>query len=152
MNETDAEFDERLCRVIACAHTTFLDQDHVWKPISDGAPPSKGALACVNDGGAWFEFVPAQPEDGSNRFRVVCFRFAEDGPSAIGFVGWLHSHLRTMGKTGAIVVCGRDRRDSAALFEICQGVMDYWACPAGPAGDRFIQVIRTLIDRGRSGA
>jgi hypothetical protein len=55
-----------------------------------------------------------------------------------------------MGKTGAIVICGKDKRASAKLFEICQGAMDYWACPAGPAGDRFVGVIRTLIQRGRT--
>jgi hypothetical protein len=53
-----------------------------------------------------------------------------------------------MGKTGAIVICGKDRRNSIQLFEICQGAMDYWACPIGPAGDRFLDVIRILIQRG----
>ena len=94
---------------------------------------------------------------------MVLFKFSEEGPSAIGFVGWLHSNLRRMGKTGAIVICGKDRRrrarpvqsSSAAkprgsekLFEVCQRAMDYWACPVGPAGDRFVAVIRTLIRKG----
>ena len=83
-------------------------------------------------------------------FRVVLFRFSENGPSAIGFVAWLHTHLRITGKTGAIVICGKDSRNSKELFEICQGVMDYWACPVGPASDRFIKVIQTLIQRGRT--
>ena len=53
-----------------------------------------------------------------------------------------------MGKTGAIVICGKDRRGSERLFEVCQGAMDYWACPVGPAADRFTNVIRALIQKG----
>jgi len=148
VEETDAQFDERLSRVIAHAETTFYLDDYVWKPLVEGRAPSTGALACVADGGTWHEFVPATSADTAGRFRVVLFKFSESGPSAIGFVAWLHSHLRRMGKTGAIVICGKDRRNSIRLFEICQGAMDYWACPAGPAGDRFLDVIRTLIQRG----
>ena len=148
MDETDAAFDERLARVIAQADTTFFPDDYVWKPMPQGASPSRGALACVVDGAAWHEFVPATAGETAGRFRVVLFRFSETGPSAIGFVAWLHSNLRRMGKTGAIVICGKDRRNAPRLFEICQGAMDYWACPVGAAGDRFIGVIRHLIDRG----
>jgi hypothetical protein len=148
MEETDAQFDERLCRVIAQADTTFFSEDYVWKPLANGVAPSSDALACVADGGTWHEFVPATADDKQGRFRVVLFKFSETGPSAIGFVAWLHSSLRRMGKTGAIVVCGKDRRNSPELFAICQGAMDYWACPVGPAGDRFLDVIRTLIARG----
>jgi len=148
MDETDIQFDERLCRVIAQAETTFYPEDFVWKPLDRGQPPSATALACVADAGTWHEFVPADSADTNGRFRVVLFRFSENGPSAIGFVAWLHSNLRRMGRTGAIVICGKDRRNSAKLFDICQGAMDYWACPVGPTGDRFIDVIRTLIQRG----
>jgi hypothetical protein len=148
MEETDAEFDDRLCRVIARAETTFYHEDYVWKPLDEASAPSRHALACVADGDIWHEFVPATTADTHGRFRVVLFKFSEDGPSAIGFVAWLHSNLRRMGKTGAIVICGKDRRASSKLFEVCQGAMDYWACPAGPAGDRFLEVIRTLIQKG----
>ncbi len=150
MEESEDAFDERLCRVIAQADTSFFRCEFVWKPLPAGASPSSRSIACVNDGTAWFEFLPASQSDAEGRFRVVCFRFSESGPSAIGFVAWLHSHLRRMGKTGAIVICGKDSRDSDALFTICQGVMDYWACPTGPAGERFIAVIETLIERGRT--
>jgi len=150
MDESEDDFEERLCRVISQADTTFFERDFVWSPLPAGASPSESSIACVNDGSAWFEFLPAPQEDTEGRFRVVCFRFSENGPSAIGFVAWLHSHLRRMGKTGAIVICGKDSRNSDALFTICQGVMDYWACPTGPAGDRFITVIETLIERGNS--
>lgn len=150
MNEDQQEFDERLCRVIAQAETTFYTEDYVWSPLKTGSAPSRTALACVADDGNWHEFVPAGDISTEGRFRVVLFRFSETGPSAIGFVAWLHAHLRTMGRTGAIVICGKDRRASPELFKICQGAMDYWACPVGPAGDRFLDVIRTLIERGRA--
>jgi hypothetical protein len=125
MEETNAAFDERLCRVIAQAETTFYAEDYVWKPLEPGSAPSSDALACVADGRIWHEFVPASAADTDGRFRVVLFKFSEKGPSAIGFVGWLHSNLRKMGKTGAIVICGKDRRSSEKLFEMCQGAMDY---------------------------
>lgn len=150
MDETEDAFDRRLCTVIAHADTTFFAQHHVWRPLGAGEAPAREALACVADAGTWHEFVPARASDTVGRFRVVLFRFSESGPSAIGFVGWLHAHLRTTGRTGAIVICGKDRRASPDLFEICQGVMDYWACPVGPGGDRFLGVIRGLIDRGRA--
>ena len=150
MEETETQFDDRLCQVIAQADTTFFEADYVWRPLADASRPSDEALACVNDGRTWFEVVPARAGETTGLFRVVCFKFSEQGPSAIGFVAWLQSHLWHMGKTGAFVICGKDSRDSAKLFEICHGVMDYWACPTGPAGDRFIEVIRTLIERGQS--
>ena len=148
MEETDTQFDERLCKVIAQAETTFYEAHYVWKPMDSGDRPSPNALACVADGVVWHEFVPAKATDANGRFRVVLFKFSETGPSAIGFVAWLHSNLRRMGRTGAIVICGKDQRASEKLFEICQGAMDYWACPVGPAGDRFIGVIEDLIARG----
>ena len=151
MSESDEDFEARLCRVIAQADTTFYEQDYVWAPLQDGEPPSPESIACVRDRASWSQFVPAADSHGQQgRFTVVCFRFAEEGPSAIGFVAWLHSHLRAMGKTGAIVICGKDERDSARLFEVCQGAMDYWACPVGPTGERFLNVIRILIERGKA--
>lgn len=150
MQETDRQFDERLCRVIALADTAFYADEYVWRPLEAAKAPSSEALACVADAGAWHEFVPAGAEETEGRFHVVLFKFSEGGPSAIGFVAWLHSHLRTMGRTGAIVICGKDRRASPRLFEICQGALDYWACPVGPSGERFLGVIQHLIDRGRA--
>src|SRR5450432_381651 len=107
MDESDAEFEERLCRVIAHAETTFFAADYIWKLMHIGELPSSSALACVADGAVWHQFVPAAASETTGRFRVVLFRFSESGPSAIGFVAWLHSHLRRMGKTGAIVICGK---------------------------------------------
>lgn len=151
MEKTTEELDTRLCRVIAQADTTYLDDDYFWTPLAHGEAPRSDSIACVRDGASWHQFVPDRGEDRQGgRFKVVCFRFAEDGPSAIGFIGWLHSHLRTMGQTAAIVICGKDVRDTAMIFDICQGVMDYWASPVGPTADSFLNVIRTLIVRGGS--
>jgi len=150
MDETESAFDRRLCEVIAEAETTFYRESYRWRPIETGLAPSPDALAVVRDDDSWCEFVPAGPDDGAENFRVVRFNFSETGPSAIGFVAWLHTHLRLTGRTGAIVICGKDKRNSDTLFEICQGAMDYWACPVGDAADRFIQVIRSLIEKGRT--
>lgn len=150
MNETEEQFEQRLCKVIAQAEITFFKEDYIWKPFTENSGPDTTALACVKDGQSWYQFVKARSDQDQERFRVVLFRFSEKGPSAIGFVAWLHSHLRTMGKTGAIVICGKDHRNSRELFQICQGAMDYWACPVGPASDRFINVIRILVERGKS--
>lgn len=146
--ETEDQFDQRLCRVIAQAETTFYQEHYRWTPLDQPSDVSPLALATVRDDETWNQFVPATRADDPQQFVVVRFNFSETGPSAIGFVAWLHSHLRTMGRTGAIVICGKDARSSSALFEICQGAMDYWACPTGAAGDRFLNVIKTLIDRG----
>ncbi len=148
MEESESAFEDRLCRVIAQAETTFFAEDYYWQPLEAGEAPAANALACVADGGVWHQFVPAPSDETEGRFRVVLFRFSETGPSAIGFVAWLHSHLRHMGRTGAIVICGKDRRASSVLFQICQGAMDYWACPVGEPAERFIGVINTLIERG----
>ncbi|MCG8490415.1 MAG: hypothetical protein MI743_02265 [Sneathiellales bacterium] len=147
--ETDDVFEKRLCRVIAKAETTFYETDFAWRRMEEGHSPSVNALACVADNGTWFEFVPTETSDIQGNFRVVLFKFAENGPSAIGFVAWIHSHLRKMGRTGAIVICGKDTRNSDDLHRICQGALDYWACPVGASGDRFLDVIHTLIGRGR---
>jgi len=75
---------------------------------------------------------------------VVLFRFSETGPSAIGFVAWLHS-----------AEDGQDRRHrdlrqelfgSEKLFEVCQGAMDYWACPQPRIGSPTSS--KTLIQKG----
>ena len=121
MEETDAEFDDRLCRVIAKAETTIYTEAYVRKPLAQGSAPSHNALACIADGGIWHEFVPATPADTQGRFRLVLFKFSENGPSAIGFfAGWAKPvQLSFAAKTAAV------RRSS---YEVCQDAMDYWAC------------------------
>lgn len=148
--ETPEELENRLLGVIGAADTTLLKDEYLWAPFNTDEPPRPGSVACVRDGEAWHQFVPAQDGDPEeDRFKAVCFRFAEDGPSAIGFVGWLHTQLRELGQVGAVVICGRDVRHSPRLHEISHGIMDYWACPVGPASERFLNVIRALIEKGR---
>jgi hypothetical protein len=47
-----------------------------------------------------------------------------------------------------VVICRKDKRDSAMLFRASQGVFDYWCCSVAK-GQRFISVIQSLIDRGQ---
>jgi hypothetical protein len=47
MDETDDQFDARLCRAIAQAETTFFTESYVWKPLGKSDAPSAKALACV---------------------------------------------------------------------------------------------------------
>ena len=140
LEETDAEFDDRLCRVIAKAETTIYTEAYVRKPLAQGSAPSHNALACIADGGIWHEFVPATPADTQGRFRLVLFKFSENGPSAIGFfAGWAKPvQLSFAAKTTAV------RRSSSRC------VKTPWAIghAGGPAGDRFVDVIRTLIQMG----
>jgi len=78
VDETDDQFDARLCRVIAQAETTFFTESYVWKPLGKSDAPSAKALACVADGDVWHEFAPAA--DANNGFRAVLFRFSESAP------------------------------------------------------------------------
>ena len=80
----------------------------------------------------------------------MSFHFAE-GTNASGFVAWLAGHLKRSAGTGSVVICGKDRRDTPALFRTSFGVFDYRCCPV-EAGDRFVTVIRSLIERGGSAA
>ena len=119
--ETPEELENRLLGVIGAADTTLLKDEYLWAPFNTDEPPRPGSVACVRDGEAWHQFVPAQDGDPEeDRFKAVCFRYAEDGPSAIGFVGWLHTQLRELGQVGAVCMrrcksSPRKRRD----FPVC---------------------------------
>jgi hypothetical protein len=147
VTETPDEMGERLIRVIAQAQFDVLPDDYVWQPMNPETPPARAALACVRDGDAWNQFVPAPTTTSAERYRVVSFHFKE-GTDAAGFVAWLAAHLKRSAGTGSVVICGKDRRDTPALFQTSQGVFDYWCC-AVAAGDKFVAVIRSLIDQGR---
>lgn len=87
MTETDEEFENRLCRVIAAADTRFFEDAYTWRDLGEGEAPSTEAIACVRDGDRWHQFVPQENgRAGAGDFHVVLFRFSETGPSAIGFV------------------------------------------------------------------
>jgi len=145
--ETANQMETRLLQVLAQARFEILVDDYIWQPLAGGAPPSPEAIACVRDGDIWHEFVPSAADSTAQRYRVVSFHFNE-AVDAAGFVAWLAAHLKRSAGTGAVVICGKDKRDSAMLFRASQGVFDYWCCSV-EKGQRFISVIQSLIDRGQ---
>ncbi len=148
MVETPEEMEKRLLGVIGQAQFHVFADDYVWQPMSSDHAPAREALACVRDGSAWNQFVPAAAGTSTPRYRVVSFHF-EEGTDAAGFVAWLAAHLKRSAGTGSVVICGKDRRDTPALFKTSQGVFDYWCWPVA-AGDKVVAVIRSLIEHGRN--
>jgi hypothetical protein len=145
--ETPEQMEVRLLRVIAQAQFDVLTNDYLWQPMPLGQPPARDAIACVRDGDVWHQFVAASRNSSAQRYRVVSFHFKE-GTDAAGFVAWLAGHLKRSAGTGSVVICGKDRRDTAALFQTSQGVFDYWCC-AVAAGEKFVAVIQSLIAQGQ---
>jgi diadenosine tetraphosphate (Ap4A) HIT family hydrolase len=134
MDETANETQARLLEVIAHADFQVWPGLYAFAPVAAGAPKLRDdALACVRDGGAWSELVPADEPTPPMAFRVFAFHF-DPAYDPTGFVGWLHAHLARVTGAGHIVVCG--------------GIFDYWGCPAGVAG-RVLVEIETLRARGR---
>src|SRR5499433_1105944 len=144
--ETSEQMDARLLRVIAQAQFDVFPADYIWQPMTNDQRPSRDAIACVRDGEVWHEFVPAPASTSAERYRVVSFHFKE-GTDAAGFVAWLAAHLKRSAGTGSVVICGKDRRDTPELFQTSLGVFDYWCCPVA-AGDKFVAVMRALIEEG----
>jgi hypothetical protein len=101
----------------------------------------------VRDGPVWNQCVPATLSSSAQRYRVASFHFKE-GIDAAGFVAWLAGHLKRSAGIGAVVIYGKDRRDTQDLFRTSQGVFDYWRCSIA-AGEKFVAVIRALIEQGR---
>ena len=126
---------------------SWLPEYYAWRSTRADEPPARVALACVRDGSAWHQFVPAPAGGLAQRYPVVSFHFKE-GTDAAGFVAWLAAHLKRSAGTGAVVICGKDRRDTPELFKTSLGVFDYWCCSVA-AGARFVAVIRSLIEQGR---
>jgi hypothetical protein len=148
MNETPEQMEERLLGVISRSRFEVLPSDYVWAPMSPGHAPGREAIACVRDDDAWNQFIPASSVTSEQRYRVVSFHFKE-GTNASGFVAWLAAHLKRSAGTGSVVICGKDRRDTPEIFQTSLGVFDYWCCPVS-AGDKFITVIRSLIQQGKA--
>jgi len=145
--ETQEQMEARLLGVIAESQFDVLADDYIWQPMEADRAPARDAIACVRDGSMWHEFVPAPVGTSAQRYRVVSFHFKEGGDAA-GFVAWLAAHLKRSAGTGSVVICGKDRRDTPALFQTSQGVFDYWCCSVA-AGEKFVAVIRSLIEGGR---
>src|SRR5438094_8186682 len=57
--ETGSQISARLLEVIAHAELEVLPGLYAFGPLTDGVTPRKDALACVRDGGAWSQLVPA---------------------------------------------------------------------------------------------
>jgi hypothetical protein len=148
MSETVEQMEGRLLGVISQSRFELLPDDYVWAPMNLGHAPAREAIACVRDGDTWSQFIPASSTASSQRYRVVSFYFKE-GTNASGFVAWLAAHLKRSAGTGSVVICGKDRRDSPELFQTSLGVFDYWCCPVA-AGDKFVAVVRSLIEQGRA--
>jgi hypothetical protein len=135
--------EARLLGVIAAADFEVLGGDYGWQRMGDDEAPSRDAIACVRDGPVWFGFQPAASDADAERYQVVSFHFLE-GTDAAGFVAWLAAHLKRSAGTGAVIICGKDHRDSPELFRTSLGVFDYWCCPVA-VGDRFVALIHDLI-------
>jgi hypothetical protein len=148
MSETPEQMQARLLAVISRSRFEVLPGDYVWAPMSLGHAPAREAIACVRDGDAWNQFVPASSGAAAQRYRVVSFHFKE-GTNASGFVAWLAAHLKRSAGTGSVVICGKDRRDTPELFQTSLGVFDYWCCPVA-AGEKFVVVMRSLIEEGKA--
>jgi hypothetical protein len=149
--ETPEQAEARLLIVIASTQLQVFEGVYTFEELPARHPPNPAALACVRDGEVWSQLVPVSSRTTSQAmFKMFSFHFAE-GLDASGFVGWLAAHLkRTLG-TGVIVICGKDQRGGAALYEASQGVFDYWGCPP-ELGDAVIAEVQSLIDRGRKRA
>ena len=57
--ETSEEMEARLMRVIARSQFDVLADDYIWQSMSPVQTPAREAFACVRDGMAWNQFVPA---------------------------------------------------------------------------------------------
>jgi uncharacterized protein DUF6196 len=147
-SETQEQAEARLLKVIANAQFQIFEGAYTFEELSSGHGPKQDALACVRDGDRWNQLVPASAASSSDAlFKMFSFHFKED-LEASGFVGWLASHLKRTVGAGVIVICGKDRRESAGLFKASRGVFDYWGCPAR-MGSAVIAEIQSLVERGR---
>src|SRR5437762_5218406 len=115
MSETTEKMESRLLGVISRARFEVLGDDYVWAAMMSDEPPRREAIACVRDDDTWSQFVPSSGGTTAAPYRVVSFHFAE-GTNASGFVAWLAAHIKRSAGTGSVVICGKDRRDTPALF------------------------------------
>jgi len=139
--------EERLLRVIKQSRFDVLPEDYAWWPMKADEPPAREALACVRDGSAWHQFVPAPAGGSGQRYRVVSFHFKE-GTDAAGFVAWLAAHLKRSAGTGAVVICGKDRRDTPELFN--EAPTDLSRDRPTSRGGRFDEVLATESPSARA--
>jgi hypothetical protein len=92
-DDTSEQMEARLLRGIAQTRFEVLAENYIWQQMTDNQRPSRKAIACVRDGQAWYQFLPAGSNAATERYRVVSFHFKE-GTDADGFVAWLAGHLK----------------------------------------------------------
>jgi hypothetical protein len=142
MQETRSQTHRRLLAVIANARFEALAAPYAWRPMDGGeCRPTDNAIAAVKDGSSWYVLSEAPPT-AEGTYRIFSFHFAE-GSSASGFVAWLAALMKEHARTGAIVVCGFDARNSPAMWQTSLGLFDYWGCPWS-AGDDVASLINRL--------
>jgi hypothetical protein len=119
--ETAAETERRLGRVIAAAELVAFDGEWAFHEAPLAEPPvlSADVLAAVRDEERWSWLAPAT-EAGSERFALFSVHFPP-GLDNSGFVGWLATELKRRLGTGVFVVCGQNSARG--------GIYDYWGCP-----------------------
>ena len=71
--ETGSQISARLLEVIAHADFEVLPGLYAFGPRTEGVTPRKDVLACVRDGGAWSQLIPADDGATSTAFRMFSF-------------------------------------------------------------------------------
>ncbi len=139
--ETSAETDARLQRVIASVDLEILPGDWYYEEIGHTnfeARISGDAIALVRDSDGWSQLRPvsrtANQHIPEQVFCVWSFHFPA-GVDNSGFVGWLASHIKHLTGSGVIVVCGTNSRRG--------GIYDYWGCP-GVVRDEVLAAVHDL--------
>jgi hypothetical protein len=134
--------EQRLRQVLAAAafvvcQGTYAFEEFAAKDFAKRA--NRRALALIRDGAKWSQLVPC-PSAHADALTVFQFHFSRTY-NTTGFVGWLATRLRRRCGTGAIVICGQNRRRG--------GIFDYWAVRAS-VGDAVVREIKALRGRRRS--
>ena len=119
-NESAAETDARLRRVMAEAVIVVEAGEHVFAPLASPREADLASLALVRYDSKWCELRPGRHDEDSERFVVWRVAFPDGGDNS-GFVGWLATHLKRRLGTGVFVTCGS--------HPDANGVFDYWGAP-----------------------
>jgi hypothetical protein len=134
--ETAAQTQARLLRVIAAAELVVYDRPYAFEEVSVDRFPSHhigDALAFVRDSSVWSALVP-QKHPAKEAFSIFSFHFQPNLDNS-GFVGWLASHLKATVGTGVFVVCGQNSARG--------GIFDYWGAPLSVA-DQVLREVELL--------
>lgn len=139
--ETQAQTENRLLKVIAQSDWKILEESYAFKEFSltdFSANARQDSLALVRDNQVWSQLVPCF-DSSQELFKIFSFHF-DNCVDNSGFVGWLASHLKTQLGTGVFVICGHNSKRG--------GVFDYWGCPL-EISDDVVSEIKKLIVKGK---